>query len=181
MAQPGHGTRLYLADALTAHLKVLPHLLKGQRSVTVQSEPHPHHFPLAVIKAVKDLEHRSPRSRRVATSAGFSASVSGIRSASTASWSSPIGESRDKRMSLSWARPSRSCTRSTRTADRSAIWASVSDSSSSWWSSRWAHRTRFMASTMCTGILMVRTWSAIDRVIDCRGLVNHRCPFLSSR
>ena len=79
--------------------------------------------------------------------------------------SSPIGESSD---SGSSEMRSSSRTRSGSSCTRAASSSIVGSRSSSWCSWRLARITRFMCSTMCTGMRIVRAWSAIERVIAWR-------------
>ena len=100
-----------------------------------------------------------------AASAGASASSSGIKSPKWLSSSSPMGVSKD---TGSWATRIISRTLSTGISKYSEISSAVG--SRPFWCSSWllAFFTLLMVSTMCTGIRMVRAWSAIARVMAWR-------------
>ena len=88
-----------------------------------------------------------------------------MKSARLESSSSPTGESSD---SGSWAMRWISRTRSGVSPVFSASSSMVGSRSSSWVIWRWMRMTRFMLSTMCTGMRMVRAWSAMARVMAWR-------------
>ncbi|MNC46221.1 hypothetical protein D3C75_952300 [compost metagenome] len=108
------------------------------------------------------------RSLKAAESAGANASLSSIKSPRRESFSSPMGVSRD---TGSWPIFLISWIFSTVTPISLAISSSVGSrprSCSSWRDTR---TNLFSVSTICTGIRMVRAWSAMARVIAC--LIHH--------
>ena len=92
--------------------------------------------------------------------------ASGMKSASEASPSSePTGVSSD---TGSWPTFSASSTRATGISSSTAISSGVGSRPCFWSRARLTRATRFMRSTMCTGMRIVRDWSASARVIAWR-------------
>ena len=99
-----------------------------------------------------------------AASMGTTASVSSMKSPRSES-SSPIGACSDTgSCAIRWI----SATRSTGSPISAAISPGVASRPRSWCSWRCTRAILLIVSTMCTGIRMVRAWSAIARVMACR-------------
>ena len=99
-----------------------------------------------------------------AASIGTTASASSMKSPRSES-SSPIG---DWSETGSWAIRWISATRSAGRPISAAISSGVASRPRSWCSCRWIRAILLIVSTMCTGILIVRAWSAIARVMAWR-------------
>ena len=69
---------------------------------------------------------------------------------------------------VSWLIRWISRTRSIGNSTRPAISSTVGSRPSSWSSWRWTRTTLLMVSTMCTGMRIVRAWSAMARVMAWR-------------
>src|SRR5699024_6474868 len=156
-----------LSDALAGDPVDLADLVEGARLAVGETEAQTHQAGLALGQGVehrpqlilqqgaRDRVHGHDRLGRLAERATLAVAL--ITAAMV--WSSEIGS-----RAYCWISSTFSGVMSISLASSSG----VGSRPRSWSSSRWMRPSLLMTSTMCTGMRMVRAWSAIARVIACR-------------
>ena len=166
MAQLAQRLGLDLADALAGDREVLADFLERVLAAVGEAEAQAQHLLLARRERVEDLVGLlAQRLSPMIDSTGETTCLSSMKSPRWLSSSSPIGVSSEMG---SWAIFRTLRTLSTGTSILVAISSGVGSRPSSWTSWREVRMSLLMVSIMCTGMRMVRAWSAMARVMAWR-------------
>ena len=162
MPQLGKCLGLDLADPFARDAELPTDLFKRAGTAILETETKPHNLLLPITQLDQDIAHG--RGKQVA-----SRNIDRSRRVLVFDEVGKIGFVlvADGRVERQRSRPIRKISRifSTGSSTSAANSSTVGSRLSSWCICRCTRFTRFIASTMCTGIRIVRAWSAMARVI----------------